>query len=128
MCACWTSRQARCDGLMGGRVKGFRPLTGQSRTTPAPRPVKNSAGRWAGVVDKESSHRGEVARRRLTRSYKRAVLVHTPVHASWLNRVEVYLANAAEGTHPERLRRLGGRRTPLVVVRGVVQPLAEAIR
>ena len=29
----------------------------------------------------------------LTRSYKKAVLVHTPVHASWLNQVEIYFAN-----------------------------------
>ena len=57
------------------------------------RPPYRSARRVYWVVDNGSSHRGEAARRRLARSYKRAVLVHTPVHASWLNQVEIYFAN-----------------------------------
>jgi hypothetical protein len=44
------------------------------------------------VVDNGSSHRGEAAAARLRRAYPNAVLVHTPVHASWLNQVEVYFS------------------------------------
>ena len=51
-----------------------------------------SAPRVFWVVDNGSSHRGEASVRRLLRGYPRAVLVHTPVHASWLNQVEIYFA------------------------------------
>jgi hypothetical protein len=44
------------------------------------------------VVDNGSSHRGEAAVRRMSEAYPNAVLVHTPVHASWLNQVEVHFS------------------------------------
>jgi hypothetical protein len=44
------------------------------------------------VVDNGSSHRGQAAIRRLRKAYRKAVLVHTPVHASWLNQVEIYFS------------------------------------
>ncbi|MFB9579550.1 transposase [Streptomyces yanii] len=44
------------------------------------------------VVDNGSSHRGKKATDRLTAAYPNAVLVHTPVHASWLNQVEIYFS------------------------------------
>lgn len=42
------------------------------------------------VVDNGSSHRGRKAIDRLAEQFPNAVMVHTPVHASWLNQVEVY--------------------------------------
>jgi hypothetical protein len=51
-----------------------------------------SASRVFWVVDNGSSHRGEAAVRRLRKTYRKAVLVHTPVHASWLNQVESYFS------------------------------------
>lgn len=48
-----------------------------------------SAHRVFWVVDNGSSHRGQAAIDRLTRRYPNAVMVHTPVHASWLNQVEI---------------------------------------
>jgi hypothetical protein len=44
------------------------------------------------VVDNGSSHRGQASADRLAAAYPQAVLVHTPVHASWLNQVEIYFA------------------------------------
>jgi hypothetical protein len=44
------------------------------------------------VVDNGSSHRGEASVRRLSAAYPNAILVHTPVNASWLNQVEVYFS------------------------------------
>jgi hypothetical protein len=41
-------------------------------------------------VDNGSSPRGETAKRRLHQVDSRIILVHTPVHASWLNQVEIY--------------------------------------
>jgi hypothetical protein len=44
------------------------------------------------VVDNGSSHRGQAAIRRLRKAYRKAFMVHTPVHASWLNQVEIYFS------------------------------------
>jgi hypothetical protein len=44
------------------------------------------------VVDNGSSHRGQAASQRLTLAYPNLILVHTPVHASWLNQVEIYFS------------------------------------
>jgi hypothetical protein len=51
-----------------------------------------SANRVFWVVDNGSSHRGQASCSRLVRAYPNAVLVHTPVHASWLNQVEIYFS------------------------------------
>ncbi|MEW2487039.1 IS630 family transposase [Streptomyces sp. NPDC048411] len=51
-----------------------------------------SAKRVFWIVDNGSSHRGKKAADRLTAAYPNAVLVHTPVHASWLNQVEIYFS------------------------------------
>lgn len=51
-----------------------------------------SAKRVFWVVDNGSSHRGETSIKRLAQSYSTGILVHTPVHASWLNQVEIYFS------------------------------------
>jgi hypothetical protein len=51
-----------------------------------------SARRVFWVVDNGSSHRGQSSIRRLIEDWPRAHLVHTPVHSSWLNQVEIYLS------------------------------------
>jgi hypothetical protein len=45
---------------------------------------------WIG--DNGSSHRGAAAIQRLQHGDSRIILVHTPVHASWLNQVEIYFS------------------------------------
>ena len=44
------------------------------------------------IVDNGSSHRGQAAAQRLTQAYANVILVHTPIHASWLNQVEIYFS------------------------------------
>ena len=51
-----------------------------------------SARRVFWIVDNGSSHRGQRAIRRLQAKWPNIVPVHTPVHASWLNQVEVYFS------------------------------------
>jgi hypothetical protein len=51
-----------------------------------------AAERLFWVVDNGSSHRGAAACRRLRGVDARIILVHTPVHASWLNQVEIYFS------------------------------------
>jgi len=51
-----------------------------------------SARRVFWVVDNGSSHRGEAAADELRARHPRIVVVHTPVHASWLNQIEIYFS------------------------------------
>ena len=51
-----------------------------------------SAKRVFWVVDNGSSHRGQAAINRLAARFPNAVMVHTPVHASWLNQVEIFFS------------------------------------
>lgn len=51
-----------------------------------------SADRVFWIVDNGSSHRGQTAVDRLKKAWPNAVMVHTPVHASWLNQVEIYFS------------------------------------
>jgi transposase len=48
-----------------------------------------SAERVFWVVDNGSSHRGKASIQRLEGEYKNLRLVHLPVHASWLNQIEI---------------------------------------
>jgi hypothetical protein len=51
-----------------------------------------SADRVFWITDNGSSHRGKTSIDRLRRWYSNAILVHTPIHASWLNQVEIYFS------------------------------------
>ena len=53
-----------------------------------------SAKRVFWIVDNGSSHRGQAAIDRLAKRFPNAVMVHTPVHASWLNQIEIYFSAA----------------------------------
>jgi hypothetical protein len=51
-----------------------------------------SARRVFWIVDNCSSHRGVRAAERLQHRWPNAILIHTPVHASWLNQIEIYFS------------------------------------
>jgi DDE superfamily endonuclease len=51
-----------------------------------------SARRVFWVADNCSSHRGHKAAARLRAQWPTLTLVHTPVHASWLNQIEIYFS------------------------------------
>ena len=51
-----------------------------------------SAPRVFVVVDNGSDHRGKKAARRLRAAHPNAIMIHTPVHASWLNQVEIFFS------------------------------------
>jgi len=44
------------------------------------------------VVDNGSSHRGQASVDRLQGEWANLRLVHLPVHASWLNQIEIYFS------------------------------------
>jgi transposase len=53
------------------------------------RPEYKDAPRVFVIVDNGSDHRGQPAITRLRDAYPNAIMIHTPVHASWLNQVEI---------------------------------------
>ena len=54
--------------------------------------VYEEATRLFFITDNGSSHRGKASVERMRERDKRIVLVHTPIHASWLNQVEIYFS------------------------------------
>jgi transposase len=51
-----------------------------------------SARRVFWVVDNGSSHAGQASIDRMSAAWPTATLVHLPIHASWLNQVEIYFS------------------------------------
>jgi len=51
-----------------------------------------SARRVFWIMDNGSSHRGVASDTRLVKRWKNIIPVRTPVHASWLNQVEIYFS------------------------------------
>ena len=51
------------------------------------RPEYKDAPRVFVIVDNGSDHRGQAAIDRLRDDYPNAIMIHTPIHASWLNQV-----------------------------------------
>ena len=51
-----------------------------------------SARRVFWIVDNGSSHRGQASVDRLQGAWSNLTLVHLPVHASWLNQIEIYFS------------------------------------
>lgn len=76
----------RCEETTG--IEPFSRLVTQVMS----REPYASAKRVFWVVDNGSSHRGQKAIDRLANQFPNAVMVHTPVHASWLNQVEIYFS------------------------------------
>ena len=55
-------------------------------------PPYRDARRVFWIMDNGSSHRGQPCVRRLTQAYPNLVPVHGPIHASWLNQIEIYFS------------------------------------
>jgi hypothetical protein len=51
-----------------------------------------SARRVFWIMDNCSAHRGHKAAKHLRDQWPNVILIHTPVHASWLNQVEIYFS------------------------------------
>jgi hypothetical protein len=56
------------------------------------RPPYSEARRVFWIMDNGSSHRGAACVKRLVEKYPRIVPVHGPIHASWLNQIEIYFS------------------------------------
>jgi transposase len=66
-------------------IAPFTDLMGQVMSQP---PYKD-APRVFVIVDNGSDHRGQAAVKRLQDAWPNTIMIHTPVHASWLNQIEI---------------------------------------
>jgi hypothetical protein len=88
--AAWDVRRAKVFGRCE-TTTGIQPFDRLVQQVMEQAPYRK-ARRVFWIVDNGSSHRGEAARRRLQHAYANLILIHWPVHASWLNQVEIYFS------------------------------------
>jgi len=89
-----------CPGWDVHRAKVFGRCEAQSGIAPFDRLVDQGmqqspyreARRVFLIVDNGSSHRGQRSVLRLQNRYPNLTVVHGPVHASWLNQIEIYFS------------------------------------
>jgi hypothetical protein len=88
--AAWDVHHARifgrCEPKTG--IEPFGRLVEQVMTTEPYASAK--AVFW--IVDNGSSHAGQRSIDRLENTYENARLIHLPIHASWLNQIEIYFS------------------------------------
>jgi hypothetical protein len=88
--AAWDVRRAKVFGRCE-TTTGIDPFDRLVQQVMEQEPYR-TAPRVFWIVDNGSSHRGAAAVRRLQGKYANLILVHLPVHASWLNQVEIYFS------------------------------------
>ena len=76
----------RCERTTG--IEPFHRLVTQVMTQAPYR----EARRVFWILDNGSSHRGDACVRRLQAAFPNLIPVHGPVHASWLNQIEIYFS------------------------------------
>ncbi len=88
--AAWDVRRGQVFGRSEpkGGIEAFDRLVWQVMT----KEPYASARRVFWVLDNGSSHRGQSAIERLEGRWPNLVLVHLPLHASWLNQIEIYFS------------------------------------
>ncbi len=88
--AAWDVQQAkvfgRCEAQSG--IEAFNGLVSDVMT----QEPYAFAKRVFWIVDNGSSHRGQASIDRMKAKWPNTVLVHLPVHASWLNQIEIYFS------------------------------------
>jgi len=88
--AAWDVRRAKIFGRCE-RKTGIVPFGRLVHQVMTQEPYR-SARRVFWTMDNGSSHRGQACMDRLQKQWPTLLPVHTPVHASWLNQVEIYFS------------------------------------
>lgn len=88
--AAYDVHHARVIGRIAAKT-GIEPFTQLVEQVMAHEPYA-SAKRVFWVVDNGSSHNGQASVDRMRQTWPTAELIHLPVHASWLNQVEIYFS------------------------------------
>lgn len=113
----------RCESTTG--IEPFGRLVDQvMRTDPY-----RSADRVFWVVDNGSSHRGQAAINRLRKAYRKAILVHTPVHCQLAQPSgDLLLHHPKKSADTERFRKLERSGATVASVRRTDQQTTSALR
>lgn len=88
--AAWDVQQAKVFGLCD-ETTGIEPFHRLVDLVMDKKPYR-STRRVFWITDNGSAHRGKAASERLSQWHANAILVHTPIHAIWLNQVEIYFS------------------------------------
>lgn len=88
--AAWDVRRAKVFGRCEPKT-GIAPFDRLVAQVMAQEPYR-SAKRVFWIIDNGSAHRGQKAIARLQEKWPTIIPVHTPVHASWLNQIEIYFS------------------------------------
>jgi len=88
--AAWDCQRAKISGRCEATT-GIEPFARLVAQVMAQEPYA-SARRVFWIVDNGSSHRGQRCVIRMAKRWPTITVVHTPIHASWLNQVEIYFS------------------------------------
>ena len=88
--AAWDVHRAKLFGRCE-KKSGIAP-TDRLMTEVMTQEPYQSAHRVFWIMDNCSAHRGQKAAQRIRSRWPNAILVHTPIHASWLNQIEIYFS------------------------------------
>ena len=88
--AAWDVRRGRIYGRCE-RKTGIAPFSRLVAQVMDQEPYR-SAQRVFWIMDNGSSHRGKACVQRLCSQWSTIIPVHTPIHASWLNQIEIYFS------------------------------------
>ena len=88
--AAWDVHRAKLFGRCEKKT-GIAPTDRLIAEVMSQEPYK-SARRVFWIMDNCSAHRGQKAVQRIRSRWPNALLVHTPIHASWLNQIEIYFS------------------------------------
>jgi hypothetical protein len=96
--AAWDVHRARLFGRVERKsdIPAFGRLVDQFMSQEPYR----SAGRVFRIVDNGTIHRGQRAVDRLRERWANLLLIHLPVHASWLNQMEIYFSIVKRCSRP----------------------------
>jgi transposase len=113
------------------KTTGIAPFMDLMAQVMAQPPYKD-APRVFVIVDNGSDHRGQAAIGRLAKARPNAIMIHTPVHASWLNQVPVngdLLLHHSEESHlAQRLRQPGPAQRHPARLHQPAQPRGPAVQ
>ncbi len=85
--AAWDARRARIFDRWTASNRSIN-----SSSSSCPQHPYSRAQRVFLVIDNGSAHRGERSIDRLQGAWPNLIVVHTPIHASWLNQAEIYFS------------------------------------
>ena len=95
--AAWDVHHARIFGRCEAKT-GIEPFGRLVEQVMSTEPYA-SAKRVFWIVDNGSSHAGQRSIARLEDAYEHARLIHLPIHASWLNQIEIYFSILQRTAH-----------------------------